>query len=410
MPHGLFRRFAFLAHLIVLVACAASGERAGAEERPPITGKAVPRLKQLDHLMLEILRDRYIPGGSLAIARGGRLVFARGYGWADVENKKPVRPSARFNIASCTKPITAAAILKLVDQGKLRLDDKVFTVLDDLKPPAGAKVDPRLREITVRQLLHHASGLGRGHGAPLKEIARRMNVELPITVAQLTAFNMGRPLLFAPGTEAKYSNLGFLMLRLVVERAAGQDYETFTAERVLKPMGIPDAHLDLMDGYRPREVNRYPAGKRHDGGHGELKGGGNWVISPTDAMRFPTSLDGSRGERVLSPQAYRQMLAPLASSPTKPDRRHNGLGWDAVQRMPAGILYSKNGAVAGIATYMQHLPNGVNWAVFFNGNFDKNGDDEAAPRKISGKHPYAILRKAIEKIDKWPAHDLFSAE
>ena len=381
------------------------------KERPPITGKSVRRLQPLDALMLEFLRDHNVPGASLAIAVEGRLVFARGYGWADVENKKPVRPGSRFNLASCSKPITAAAVLKLVDQGKLRLDDKVFALLDDLRPPAGMKRDPRLRAITIRQMLHHASGLVRGHG-PLPEIARGLRVELPITVSQAAAFNLGKPLLFDPGAEAKYSNLGFLVLRLVVERASGQDYEAFTAQRVLQPMGVPDAHLDRMEGYRPREVHRYGAGgKRLAGGHGELKGGGSWVLSTVDMMRFMTSLDGTRGERVLSKRAYQQMLAPLPSLGKKADERHNGLGWDIVERSSAGTLYSKNGGVAGIATWVEHLPSGVSWAVFFNGNLKSASEkDDERPRKPAVKKPWPRLRAAIEKIDEWPAHDLFESE
>lgn len=408
MPHRLLR---LLPLLLLLLGLVPSPPPVCADEKgdPPITGKAVPRLQQLDRLMLDVLREYKLPGASLAIAKDGRLVFARGYGWADVENQKPVRPISRFNLASCTKPITAAAILKLVDQGKLRLDDKVFALLNDITPPPRAKVDPRYREITVRQLLHHAGGLPRGQGA-LAEIARRLKVESPVTVAQATAFNLGKPLLFDPGTETKYSNLGFLVLRLVVERGAGQDYEKFTAEQVLKPMGIDNAHLDRGEGYWPNEVHRYAGGKCLPGGHGELKGGGCWVLSTVDAMRFLTSLDGNRGERVLSRRAYQQMLAPLPSLHVKAGARHNGLGWDVVERSREGVLYSKNGGVAGIATWMEHLPSGVCWAVFLNGNLKDGEEDEERSRKTVGKRPWPILRDAIRKIDKWPAHDLFAAQ
>ena len=108
------------------------------------TGEADKRTMRLGfdrRLMLEFLREYNIPGGSLAIAKEGRLVFAHGYGWAVVEEKKPVRPVTRFNLASCSKPLTAVAILKLVDQGKLRLDDKVFELLKDIKPPPGEPVE-----------------------------------------------------------------------------------------------------------------------------------------------------------------------------------------------------------------------------------------------------------------------------
>jgi N-acyl-D-amino-acid deacylase len=395
--------------LLGLVPFLLSVRAAEDKAKTPITGKAVPRLQSLDQIMLDILREYNIPGGSLAVAKDGRLVFAHGFGWADVENKKPMRPAFRFNLASCTKPVTAAAVLKLVDQGKLRLDDRVFTLLADIKPPPGAKVDPRIREITVRQMLHHASGLARDHG-PLREIARSLRVQPPVNVAQATAFNLGKPLLFDPGTESKYSNLGFLILRLVVEHGSGQEYEKFTAEHVLKPMGIPNAHLDRSEGYWPNEVHRYAGGKCLLGGHGEFRGGGCWVLSTVDAMRFVTSLDGSRGERVLSKRAFREMVAPLPSLGKKATERHNGLGWDIVQSSPAGVHFSKNGGIAGIATWIEHLPNGVSWAAFFNGNLKGDNDEGEKSRKPAGKRPWPLIRAALGKIDKWPTHDLFAVE
>lgn len=409
----MFTRLLSLLSLVALLGLAlsiAAAQPAAAKERLPTTGKAVRRLQPLDRLMRDILQTYQIPGGSLAIAKDGRLVFARGYGWADVENKKPVRPTSRFNLASCSKPITAAAVLTLVDQGKLRLEDKAFALMSDLKPPPGEHFDSRLREITVRQLLHHAGGLVRAH-APLPQVARRLHVELPVTVTQAIAVSLGKPLLFDPGRNSKYSNLGFLTLRLVVAHVSGQDYETFTAEQVLKPMGIRDAHLDRLEGYWPNEAHRYAKGKCHPGGHGEMTGGGCWVLSTVDTMRFLTALDSSRGERALSPRIYQQMLAPLPSLSKKAGTRHNGLGWDIVERSSDGVLYSKNGGVAGIATWMEHLPNGICWAVFFNGNLkDANEDGEDQPRKSAGKKPWPLLRDAIQKIDRWPTHDLFAAE
>src|SRR5262249_31389695 len=171
--------------------------------------------------------------------------------------------------------------------------------------------------------------------------------------------------------------------------------------------GTAAAHLALTIGHRPREGHRYAGGKRLAGGNGKLKGGaGNWVLSTVDAMRFMTSLDGTRGERVLSKRAYQQMLAPLPSLGIKPNERHNGLGWDIVERSPLGVLYSKNGGVAGIATWIEHLPSGVSWAVFFNGNLQKEGD----ARKQVVKKPWPLLRAAIEKVEQWPEHDLFDLE
>src|SRR5262245_36123915 len=113
-------------------------------------------LKSFDEPMEAQLKLK-TPGGALAVAKDGRLVYAKGFGLGDVVNKAPVEPTSLFRIASLTKPITAVAVLRLAQEGKLDLDAKAFALLD-LKAPDGATVDPRLAEITVRQLLQHTGG------------------------------------------------------------------------------------------------------------------------------------------------------------------------------------------------------------------------------------------------------------
>ena len=122
----------------------------------PETGKSYEALFPFDQMMREFVKENEIPGAALAVAKEGRLVYARGFGWADRENRKPVQPHSLFRIASISKPITAVAILRLVDKGKLKLDDKAFALLSH-KPHLGkdTKVDPRLKEVTIRHLLQH---------------------------------------------------------------------------------------------------------------------------------------------------------------------------------------------------------------------------------------------------------------
>ena len=111
-----------------------------------------------DRLIPEFMNKHDLPGGAIAVVRDGRLVFARGYGLADIQNQELVRPDSLFRIASLSKPVTAVAVLKLVEDGKLDLDAKVFEVLSDFGEPDGASRDPRIDDITVRHLLHHAGG------------------------------------------------------------------------------------------------------------------------------------------------------------------------------------------------------------------------------------------------------------
>src|SRR5215510_3321503 len=116
----------------------------------PVNGKAGPGLEPIDKAMQAILRRHGIPGGALAIAKDGRLVFAKGYGWANLATGETVSPLTLFGLASVSKPITAIAILLLMEQGKLELDTPAFSYLPHLQPPRGARVDPRLRKVTIR--------------------------------------------------------------------------------------------------------------------------------------------------------------------------------------------------------------------------------------------------------------------
>jgi hypothetical protein len=127
----------------------------------PITGLAVPQMTSFDAMVIDLMKRWSLVGASLAVAKDGRLVFARGHGFSDLERQVPVQPDSLFRIASVSKPITSAAVLSLVEHGRLDLNARAFELLESLKPPRGAAVDPRLATITVRQLLWHAGGWDR---------------------------------------------------------------------------------------------------------------------------------------------------------------------------------------------------------------------------------------------------------
>ena len=112
-----------------------------------------------DQNVRDFMRKLSIPGGAVAVMRDGKLIYARGFGYADVENKTPVQPDALFRIASVSKPITGVAIMKLVEEGKLTLDDRAAPFIAHLAPAAGATVDPRWEQITIRHLLNMSGGL-----------------------------------------------------------------------------------------------------------------------------------------------------------------------------------------------------------------------------------------------------------
>jgi N-acyl-D-amino-acid deacylase len=353
--------------------------RARADERGAGPAGGPPRrdFAPIEPLMEQFIGRHHIAGASMAVAYQGRIVSDRGYGLADVAARQPVEPQTLFSIASVTKSFTAVGVLKLVEQGKLALNARVINVLSDLHPPRGERiVDPRFRQITVHQLLFHGSGLphdskGGGNGERIEEAGYR---EL-----------MTQPLLFEPGTDHRYSNAGFVVLRLVIERVARQPYEAFIKQHVLQPIGITRMHLEPEGGYAPEETHRYqPGGQRP-----AQRSGGNWLATSGDLVRFASAVAGSGGKPTfLQPQMTTVMLdcppSLRAAGKANPDGPHVGLGWDTAQIYPKGtFLFSKNGGKPGVIAWLEHLPSDIDWAVLFNTGAPKDGPNPLAEaRKV----------------------------
>ena len=179
----------------------------------PMTGTPVEGMASFDTIIPDLMSKWQIPGGAVAVVKDGRLVYARGYGWADVETNESVQPDSLFRIGSISKPITAVTILKLVEEGQLDLDAKVFELLDYLKPPDNATVvDSRINDITVRQLLYHSGGWDRELSfdpmfIPI-QAAEAVDALAPASCETVIRYMLGQPLDFSPGSQYAYSNFG----------------------------------------------------------------------------------------------------------------------------------------------------------------------------------------------------------
>src|SRR5689334_22034747 len=238
-----------------LVAASCGGERTtptvvpppaspSAQQEIPITGTLVPGMKSYDQVIADFMRAYAIPGGAVAVMRDGRLIYARGFGYADVENKILVQPDALFRIASVSKTLTSAAVMKLVDEGKLGIDDRVAPFIAHLTPAPGATVDPRWDAITIRHLLNHTGGWDRnkpnGGFDPVDRpaiAAAAVNAPAPASSETLIRYMKGMPLDFNPGEKFAYSNFGYIILGRVIERVSGMPYKEFVRTRVLDPVG-----------------------------------------------------------------------------------------------------------------------------------------------------------------------------
>ena len=165
---------------------------------------------------------------TMAVVKGGKLVYAHGFGYSDLETKQSVEPGNLFRVASVSKLITAVAIMKLVEKKAFSLDSKVFGPKAILKDPVFNSVaDKRMYFITVRQLLAHTGGWSLHYGDPAFNslIVAEQTGEKSATMDTYCRFVASRKLHFDPGTRSCYSNMGYMFLRKVIETASGQSYE-----------------------------------------------------------------------------------------------------------------------------------------------------------------------------------------
>jgi len=222
--------------------------------RVPISGRQIAALSEIDRMMVRFIKDNQVPGAALALTRNGKLIYARGFGFADKENQTGVAPDSLFRIASISKPITAVAVLQLVEQGKLSLSDRAFRILK-LKPfTIGEQAkDPRIDEITIQQLLNHTAGWDRRQSfyplifdGPVK-IAKAMSVDPPAQPEDIIRYMMAKPLDFEPGDRFAYSNLGYIILGRIIEQVSGERYEAFVQNSVLAPIGIHTMQIGQTD-------------------------------------------------------------------------------------------------------------------------------------------------------------------
>lgn len=360
-----------------------------------------------------------VPGLTLAVVADGRLVLARGYGFADPANEEPVRPDGLFRIASATKPVTAAAVMKLVESGRLELDESVFVSLLPGYPRRCDGVDPGLRQITVRQLLAHRSGWDTSAaGDPLFNaalIASRVDRPDVRRVESVIQYMVCRPLAFPPGSKHVYENLNYAVLGRVIEAVSGMTYERFVRERIFGPLDItaPRVGGSLQEERLPGEVVYLASGKDrrrvapalgprtsrvplHYGGFDleAMDSHGGWVASAIDLVRFMAGVDGRPGiPDVLGPTTLDRMGARPGGEDAQGDVWY-GLGW---YRTASGA-WIHDGSLPGSSAYLRMEPDGVLYAALANTRYPSASFMDSLG---------SAIRAAVASVEHWPAHDLF---
>ena len=405
---------------LLLAGCRTAG---AATERKLSIGDA------FDAAMEKFMSARNVPGGALAVVKDRRLVYARGYGWADRDAKVPAQADSLFRIASVSKPITAVAVMKLVEAGKLDLDAKAFPLLN-LQPAVASFHDPepRLRDISIRQLLHHTGGWDRDKSFdPMfrsEQIARATNTAPPASAVNIIRYMLSHPLDFDPGRRYAYSNFGYCVLGRLIEKLAGKPYEQFVRDEVLAPIKITRMRIGASLGgkqaagevrYYTRKNamsrNVFPEGPREVpapyGGFclEAMDAHGGWIASAVDLARFAAALDDPARSPLLKPESLATMYEPPAPPVSRKadgtlESSYYGCGWLV---RPVGkngkANYWHNGSLPGTATLLVRRWDGLSWAALFNQRSDDNNlpDGDIDP----------ALHRAAAAVEKWPTHDLF---
>ena len=212
----------------------------------PESGNPIPAFVPIDRLMKAFLKANQVPGVSIAITYQGKPVYARAFGYSDIETKtamKPDQPMRRFELS---RPITSAAILQLVAAKKIKLDTPVFEFIGvKAFVPKGKRaggVNESLKKITVGHLLQDSGGFNPALTSdPFlqpRKIARTLGVEQPITHEHVISYMMSLPLDFEPGTEQAESNFGYMLLGRVIEKASGDSYEEYVTKNILNRLRV----------------------------------------------------------------------------------------------------------------------------------------------------------------------------
>lgn len=390
----------------------------GTREAPPrsLPERGEPELQApvVNAMMRKFMREHQVPGASLAIFRHGDPVYVRSFGWADRETQEAVRPDSLFRIASISKPITAVAILKLVEQGKLQLDANPFALMGMADELAEEGRDPRLAELTIEQLLQHRAGWDRNKSFdPMfvpNRVRKHLGTEGPPSTAQIIRFMLDQRLDFDPGTRYAYSNFGYCLLGRVIEAVSGQGYEEFVQREILQPIGVRGMRLgrSLPEQRWPKEVHYYDQrgrtgfaavapGRRVESGYTHdqevLDAHGGWVASAQDLARFAAAFADPAASPLLSEASIERMWARPAGAEGKV---WYGMGW-SVRELSEGRLNAWHSGLltGGTSTLFVRRHDGYTWSILFNS--DRSAKESGW---LAGKMD-PLIHQAVDQEQAW---------
>jgi CubicO group peptidase (beta-lactamase class C family) len=274
-----------------------------------------PALKsRVDQIATQVLEQRGVPSASVAVVKGGKLVYTHAYGMAHIDPPVPATPDMRYSIGSISKQFTATAILLLQQQGKLHLNDPVGKYVPGLT---------RGNEVTIREILSHTSG----YQDYWPEDYLMTPMEKPETAQQILNAWAKKPLDFDPGTQWQYSNTNYVIAGLIVENVSGEKLMDFLAEHIFQPLGMKsvwnsdEAKLTQADATSYIRNALGPLRAAPKEGRGWMFAAGELAMTAHDLALWDQSL---MARTILKPESYNEMFTAVKTLDGKPT--HYGLG------------------------------------------------------------------------------------
>jgi D-alanyl-D-alanine carboxypeptidase len=340
---------------------------------------AAPRLTQAapqpdtpllyDAVLRQVVGDRG-PGAAAIVVKDGKVVFRGARGLSNVEKGVPLQPDSVFRLGSVTKQFTSLAIMMLVEQGKIGLQDPIDKYLPGY-PMQG-------HVITVEHLLTHTSGIQSYTDIPGYMTSK---VQADLTVQQLVDGFKNEPMQFAPGTRYRYNNSGYVLLGAIMEKVSGQSYASFVAERIFKPLGMAHSYYGTDEPKIPRRADGYTGGDKpaRPLSMTQPYAAGSLLSTVDDLARWDAALSAGK---LLKPGAFEKIWTPykLADGTTS----GYGYGWQ-MATLRGHRTMEHGGGIFGFSTYVLRLPDDRAYVAVL-----CNTDAPAAPPAYLAKRLAAI--------------------
>jgi CubicO group peptidase (beta-lactamase class C family) len=309
------------------------------------TTNAVAQYEKVDALFNEQIAKKASPSYSVAIVKSGKVVYAKGYGLADIENEVPATPESVYRLGSITKQFTATIIMQLIQESKLKLDDTCRSILPEV-PLAWEKV-------TVRQLLNHTSGIK--SYTEVKGIFMNDAMK-PTTPAGIIKTVENEPLDFEPGTKWHYNNTGYELLGMIIEKLDTRPFGDSLKARILDPLGMKNTFFTSERTIVKHRVHGYTGDKDGFKNAHYLNmdwpyAAGSMESTVLDLAKWDAAL---YGDKILPQKALAEMWT--STSLGKDQVANYGFGWN-VAKINGIQVVEHGGGIHGFSTFIRRIPS-----------------------------------------------------